>query len=52
MRDIGVARVPRPRDKNIFAPPPTKTAAFELKAAQKRGRSKTFAVYYLRYFSK
>jgi len=27
----GVARVPTPGDKTIFAPPPTKTTEFEVK---------------------
>jgi len=53
---IGVERVPTPRDKTIFAPPPTKTAEFEVKnrCAQKRGRDKsiTFAVCYFCLFSK
>jgi len=47
---IGVARVPIPGNKTIFAPPPTKTAEFEVqnRRAQKRGRGKsiTFTVCY------
>jgi len=31
----GVARVPTPGDKPIFAPPPTKTAEFEVKNKRK-----------------
>jgi len=31
----GVARVPTPEGKTIFAPPPTKTAEFEVKNRRK-----------------
>jgi len=45
---IGVARVPTPADKTIFASLPTKTAEFEEQSTRKRGSGKsiTFAVYY------
>jgi len=31
----GIARVPTPRNKTTFAPPPTKTAEFEVKNVRK-----------------